>query len=72
MTLKNQPGLSRMNAYSTPLPDGGVDIDAEGMAVDLIVVLKAFNCPRAEFLRKLASLWDEIEVEVAPAPRGGH
>jgi hypothetical protein len=65
--MKTAPDISRMNAYSTPLPDGGVEIDCEGMAIDLIVALKAFSCPRAEFLRKITELWDEIEVETFTA-----
>jgi hypothetical protein len=71
--MKMAPDISRMNAYSTPLPDGGVEIDCEGMAIDLIVALKAFNCPRTEFLRKMTELWDEIQVETFTAsPKGGH
>lgn len=71
--MKTSPdvNISRMNAYSTPSPDGGVEIDAEGMAVDLIVVLKMAGCPREEFLRKINELWREIEVVVA-SPRGDH
>jgi hypothetical protein len=69
--MKTSPDFSRMNAYSTPLPEGGVEIDAEGMAVDLIVALKMAGCPREEFLRKMAELWGEIEVDVVASPRGG-
>jgi hypothetical protein len=72
-TTTIKPDFSRLNAYSTPLPDGGAVIDAEGMAIDLIIALKMAGCPREEFLRRLPQLWDEIEVEVIPPlSNGGH
>jgi hypothetical protein len=65
---KVKHNLSRLNAYATPADSGGVDLDVEGLAIDLIVALKAGgSCPRAEFLRKLTELWDEIEVETFTA-----
>ena len=55
--------MERLNAYSTRVP-GGTKVDVEGMAVDLVSVMKAFGCPRHEFLELMAQTWDSVEVAV--------
>lgn len=64
----NQDGL---NAYSRSDGKGGVIVDTQGMAVDLIMVLKAGGIPRHEFLANMAGTWDEVHVEVVPPPTDG-
>lgn len=65
------PILLRMQAYTTPEPNGDITIDCEGMAVDLVTALKIIKTDKAEFLHRLSVLWDEIEV-IVKEPNAGH
>ncbi len=58
----------RINAYCRPGPTGGVTIDVEGMAIDLIMACKAGGIPKDAFLRQLAETWDQVKVEIAIPP----
>lgn len=56
--------MERLQAYTTPMPGGGVKVDVEGIAVDLITVCKADSMSKAKFLALMALTWDEVHVEV--------
>ena len=57
----------RIDAYTKPSLDGkGVSIDVEGMAVDLITVMKANGLTRESFIEGMGQFWDAIEVQVTP------
>jgi hypothetical protein len=56
--------MHRANAYATPAADGGVNIDVEGMMVDLIAIVKTGGITRDMLLDKIREMWNEVQVEV--------
>lgn len=57
--------MSRLNAYSKPTADGeGLNVDIEGMLVDMVMILKASGCQRKEFIKMVEEVWAELIVEV--------
>lgn len=56
--------MERLNAYCTKTADGGVNVDTEGLIVDLVTVLKASGIPKEEFLRGCNEIWDEVQVSL--------
>lgn len=56
--------MERTKAYATSYP-GGVTYDIEGMALDLITLIKACRVmDKDTFLHGVAQMWDECEVRV--------
>lgn len=53
----------RINAYTTPVKDG-IHFDAEGMAVDLVMMCKASGMPYAEFMKNMGATWRAVNVEI--------
>jgi hypothetical protein len=59
---------SRVNAYTRPDAKGGVIVDVQGMARDLVMVLKWNMMPKEEFTALMDQMWDDVHVErVQPA-----
>jgi hypothetical protein len=56
--------MEGINAYSRRSPDGGITVDVERMAVDLITVMKAAGADKDTFLDMLGRTFDEVKVEV--------
>lgn len=56
--------MQNIGKYSKPDPRGGVVIDLEQMAVDLVTVAKAGQIDREEFLRNLGRVYDTVQVKV--------
>lgn len=63
--------MERLNAYSTPDGQGGVRVDLEGLAVDLVTVAKAAGYDRVSFLACVAQTYDDVHVEVTRPPNDG-
>jgi hypothetical protein len=57
--------MERLNAYSSPTPNGGVNVDTEGMAVDLITVLKMGGITKQQFLDFMSTTFDAVEVKIS-------
>lgn len=57
--------MERINAYSTPTQDGGVSVDVEAMAVDLVTVFKAGGFPKADFLDWISEIFDNTQVQIS-------
>jgi hypothetical protein len=55
--------LERADAYVTSR-EGGMTWDIEGMAADLMILIKVAKISRAEVHRKMDELYDEVEAEV--------
>lgn len=60
--------MERINAYSRPDGKGGIIVDLEGMAVDVVTVAKGAGYDREQFLANMAQTFDEVQVEVTRAP----
>jgi hypothetical protein len=56
--------MEGINAYSRPSPDGGITVDVERMAVDLITVMKASGATKELFLDMIGRTFDEVSVNV--------
>jgi hypothetical protein len=56
--------MERIQAYSSPTSEGGIHVDTEGMAVDLITVMKVGGYTKEMFTTMISELWDQVEVEV--------
>jgi hypothetical protein len=56
--------MEGINAYSRPSPDGGVTVDVERMAVDLITALKASGANKETFLEMVGQMFDDVIVNV--------
>lgn len=54
---------TRLNAYTTPVANGGVSVDVSGMAQDLIMVLKTVTTKEAAFAQ-LNEIWENMTVEL--------
>lgn len=56
--------MERLNAYSRKVQGGGISVDIEGMAVDLVTVCKAGGMSGHTFRDLMLELWTKVEVEV--------
>jgi hypothetical protein len=56
--------MEGINAYSRRSPDGGVSVDVERMAGDLVTVMKAAGATKELFLDMIGRTFDEVKVEV--------
>lgn len=56
--------MNRINAYTRQGPNDTVQVDAEGMLVDLITILKAVGHPKELFLKQVDTAWESVIVEV--------
>jgi hypothetical protein len=56
--------MEGINAYSRRSPDGGITVDVERMAVDLITVMKAAGATKEIFLDMIGRTFDEVTVNV--------
>lgn len=52
--------------------DGGVAVNMEARAIELVAICKAAGMPREHFFHNMNSLWDDITVtQVDVVPLGG-
>jgi hypothetical protein len=56
--------MDGLKAYSTQTSDGGVTVDIERMAQDLIMVLKGMGHDKDRILKDLAKMWDDMTVNI--------
>lgn len=50
--------------YSKPNKDGGVTVDVEAIALDLVMICKAGRRTREEVLQMVGQIYDEAKVTV--------
>lgn len=55
--------MKNIAKYTRP-DKGGITVDIEQMAVDLVTVAKAAQIGREEFLHNLGRVYDSVEVKV--------
>lgn len=56
--------MGGLAGYTSPLPNGGVTVDVERMAVDLITVMKAAGATKDTFLDLIGRMFEEVHVSV--------
>lgn len=53
--------MGRLRAY---VEEDGTYVDLKRVAADIIVLMKADDVPKVDFMVGIDRLWDEIEVQV--------
>ncbi len=64
MSRMDKYDMRGINAYATPNPNGGVNIDVVRMTLDLVTVVKVSGRSKAEFLKHMGAIWDDCEVGI--------
>ncbi len=62
--------MKGIRGYSRPGEHGSIIVDTEGMAVDLITVMKATGHSKAEFLEFITKIFDDVHVEISLPTKG--